>query len=62
MELQEHVVNVAQTVMLQEQSDLLTLSNALVHRSTLFLQRESAEVQTLTMNTRHLFARPCNKK
>lgn len=55
MELQEHVANIAQAVMFQEQSDLLTLSNALVHRSTLFLQRESATVQTLTMNTRHLF-------
>ncbi len=54
-ELQERLVEETEAFLVKEQSDLLTLSNALVHRSSLFLQRELSAVNELTVNVKYLF-------
>ncbi|MGI6573545.1 MAG: exodeoxyribonuclease VII large subunit [Fermentimonas sp.] len=60
--LQEWLVSRTQALLVDERSDLLSLSNRLAHRSLLFLQRETAAVQQLVTGARHSFRQVLQKE
>lgn len=62
VDLEERLVSETEASLHNEKSDLLTLSNALVHRSLLFLQKEASTVRQIGSNTRFLFQQALQKE